>query len=146
MASRTAGVPGFAAFSEYVPVRMRANAADTFFRGALVFFNAGRIAPLVVDTSSNFAGIVAEHAVIAAQDEFVLVYTEGIFLLPCANFTIANQGTLFYQTVAGEDDPTTLTTTAAGNSGAVGTLIQVKTTAVDGWIDIGRRIADAQTA
>jgi hypothetical protein len=142
MASLTKKVATFEAFGDYVPMPMRCNAADQFFRGGLVFFVAGFIDPLVADTNSEFAGIVAEDVTTLAQGDPVLVYPAsngGLFLFANANFTIANQGSLFYQTTAGEDDPSTLSTTAAGNSGAVGRLVQVRTTAVDGWLAIGDR-------
>jgi hypothetical protein len=149
MASLTKNVAVFAAFDDYKPMPMRANAAATYYRGGLVFFIAGRIQPLVTDTVSEFAGIVAESTIITAQDQPVLIYPAsagGLFLFANTNFTIANQNLLFYQTLAGEDDPSTLTTTAAGNSSAVGRLVQVRTTAVDGWISIGDRFNPAETA
>ena len=129
------------------PIGMRCAGADVFFRGALVFFNAGQVSPLVVDTTSEFAGVVAETLTTVGANEFVLIYAAsrgGIFLFANANFTIANQGLLFHQTVTGEDDPSTLVTTATANSGAVGRLLQVVTTAVDGWLDIGDRSIPVQ--
>ena len=142
MASLTRKLATFEAFGDYVPIPMPCQAADQFFRGGLVFYVAGRIDPLVADTNSEFAGIVAEDVTTTAQDQTVLVYPAslgGLFLFANASFTIANSGLLFHQTVAGEDDPSTLTTVAAGNSGAVGRLVVVRTTGVDGWLAIGDR-------
>jgi hypothetical protein len=139
MASLTADLDVFSSMFEVQPIPMRCDAADTFFRGGLVFFVGGQVTPLVADTASEFAGVVAEHTVTTAADQFVQIYRSGIFLFANTAFTIALQGALFYQTVAGEDDPGTLTDTELGSSGAVGRLIQVRTTAVDGWIDISDR-------
>lgn len=149
MASLTANVPLFQSWDKVKPLPMRCQGADTFFRGGLVFWVAGRVDPLVADTNSEFAGIVAEYVVTTAQDQYVLVYPAtcgGLFLFANTAFTIANQGALFYQTVAGEDDPSTLSITAAGNSGAVGRLVQARTSGTDGWIDIGDRFAPANVA
>jgi len=128
------------------PVHMRCDLADTFFRGALVFWLGGQVTPIVTDTTTEFAGVVAEHTVTTALNQFVLVYIKGIFLFANTNFTIANQGSLFYQTTAGEDDPSTLNVSAAGDSGACGRLVQCKTTAVDGFLDIGDRFDHSETA
>jgi hypothetical protein len=146
MASLTANVAVFAGIGDYVPIPMRCAGANEFYRGGLVFYAAGQITPLVADTNSEFAGIVAERVTTTAANDFVLVYTSGIFLLANTNFTIANQGSLFFQTVAGEDDPATLNVTAAGDSGACGRLLQVKTTAVDGYLDISDRFDVSNTA
>jgi len=148
MASLTANVNfatnGLARKGAAIP--MRCHEADTFYRGGLLFWTSGRVRALVDADGTEFAGVVAEYGITTAQDQFVLVYPctrGGLFLYANANFTIANQGALFYQTLAGEDDPSTLTTTQAGNSGAVGRLVQVKTSGTDGWIDIGDRFAPA---
>lgn len=146
MASLTANV-AIRSWEKKKPMPMRCVGADVFFRGALVFFASGQIDPLVAATGTEFAGIVAEATTTTAANDPVLVYPAsngGTFLLANTAFTIANQGLLFHQTIAGEDDPSTLTTTATANSGAVGRLVQVKTTAVDGWLDIGDRFAPVQ--
>lgn len=141
MASLTAAPATFAAFGDYVPMPMGCDAADTFYRGALVFYLGGQVVPLTV-ADSELAGVVAEHTVTLAADEPVLVYPAsvgGLFLFANTAFTIAASGSLFYQLAAGHDDPGTLTATATGNSASVGRLVVSKTSATDGWLSIGDR-------
>ena len=55
MASLTANV-AIASWQKYKAFRMRCDAADEFFRGALLFFLGGQVTPIVTDTTSAFAG------------------------------------------------------------------------------------------
>ena len=118
------------------PVRERpmpkAGIVDTFYRGALVFYNtAGQITP-VTASGSVLAGIVAERTVIATINDPVPVYEDGLYYFAAAVAALANNGELMYA-LATSDNPADITATATANSAAIGILSQRAAGIAEGW-------------
>lgn len=145
MAALTGDVAVFEQWATYRPMPLRALQADTFYRGGLCFYDG---AGYLINESADdavFAGVCAEHIVITAKGEFVLVYTHGIHRFAAAQATLVQSGLQFAQAAAGHDDPGTIKLCAAGDTRAIGTMLQCITDATDGWFNIDDRI-DAASA
>ena len=124
-----------------------ANAADEYYRGAIVCSSAGATVGLtVVDNADadTTLGVCTERVTIAAQDEVVSVATHGVWWFTCANFEKANLWGLFAPAAA-SDDPADLDDLAGGTPSALGTLIHNDVTATSGWLDLTQRVVVANT-
>ena len=119
--------------------------ADTWFRGGLSHHTAST-ATLTPSAGEFFLGVNAEHLVAAAAGEMVWVATSGRFHFACANFELGDLDVLMQMPAAALfDNPADLDDAAVGAAGGVGVLDQVTVTAVDGWLDISRRVAATNT-
>lgn len=125
-------------------IGMKSSGTLTFFRGSVLHATAGRLlkAPAATDL---FAGVAWEGSgsgkATVANDIFMVAIT-GRFFFANANFTDANYG-LTFAMAAGTltDNPSDLAAAAAGSAGTCGTLDQVVSTAVSGYLNIDRRAA-----
>ncbi len=119
-----------------------ANAADEYYRGAIVCKSAGATVGLtVVDNADadTTMGVCTKRATIAAQNEVVYVAISGVWWFTCANFETANLWGLF-SPAAASDDPADLDDAAGGKPSALGTLVHNDVTATSGWLDLVQRV------
>ena len=116
------------------PIEHPAQGADTYFRGGIAtFLAAGRINIVHAADDETFAGIVVENTVVAAQDDTVKLYTEGVFAFACSEATIANLGSEFHLANA-SDDPADLSVTGTtGNTSGLCVLIAIIVSGTSGW-------------
>ncbi len=121
---------------------IKANAALTFFRGALVHIASGTGKGLISNAdATEFFGIASKKTVTTAADQAVLCLIRGIvWVSGAANLTDANVGKLMGATAA-SDNPADIIVQAALNPGAMGRLIAVETTGTKGFIDLDDRSA-----
>ncbi len=116
------------------------DAADTYFRGGLAHWASGELDIGTVGAGAQFAGVLMEHIVTAASGEMIWIATGGRFHWANATIALAVVESGFSLDIGDpEDDPSTMTVHAAGDSGVVGILDQVTVETTSGWIDISRR-------
>lgn len=121
-------------------IQMTSAGTLTFFRGGLVHAGAGlaKVTPVATDL---FVGVCWQKIVATATDLVTLAIT-GRFKFANTSFTNANYGLAFAQPAAAlTDNPADLAVSTVGSAGAVGTLDQVTSTGVDGYLNIERRAA-----
>ena len=120
------------------------NAADTFFRGAILRnLAAGRVVAVGGADDETFAGIVKENTITLAQDDTVPVFTKGLFSFNCAAATLANVGSEFNLANA-SDDPADLNVTAgAGRSAGLCVLVNIIVSGVSGWFSFDSGVVRA---
>ena len=123
-------------------IQMKSSGTITFFRGSLLHATAGRLlkAPAATDI---FAGVAWEGSgagkATVANDLFFVAIT-GRFFFACTAFADADYGKLFAMPAAAlTDNPNDLAVSTTGSAGAAGTLDQVCSTAVNGYLNIDRR-------
>ena len=116
------------------------DSADTYFRGGLAHWATGELDVGTVGAGALFAGVLLENKVTAASGELIWIATGGRFHWANTTIALAVVESGFSLDIGDpEDDPSTMTVHAVGDSGVVGVLDQVTVTAVSGWIDISRR-------
>jgi hypothetical protein len=119
-----------------------ANAADEYYRGAIVCKSAGAVIGLtVVDNADadTTLGVSTKRVTVTAQNDVVYVAVAGVWWFACANFETANLWGLFAP-AAGSDDPADLDDLGAGTPSALGTLVHNDATGVSGWLDLCQRV------
>ena len=124
-----------------------ANAADEYYRGAIVCKSAGAVVGLtVVDNADadTAMGVSTKRVTVAAQNDVVYVATQGVWWFACANIETADLWTI-YAPAAGSDDPADLDTYAGGMPSALGTVVHCDVTATSGWLDLCQRNVVANT-
>ncbi len=124
-----------------------ATAADTYYCGSLVFIikGTGKVQPLAA-ANYNFAGICVEKQTIAAADDPVEVFVDGIFLLPIGSaISAADEGDLLIMDASGtlSDNPADLVSnldaTGVATDVVVGRVLRVPD-AAHMWVQLDHRI------
>lgn len=123
-------------------IGMKSSGTLTFFRGTLLHATAGRLlkAPAATDI---FAGVAWEGSgsgkATVANDIFMVAIT-GRFFYAAAAFADASYGALLAMPAAAlTDNPTDMAVSTTGSAGAIGTIDQVCSTGVSGYVNIDRR-------
>lgn len=117
--------------------------ADSYFKGGLAHHTAG-ILNVVPVATEEFAGVIMGLPVGITNpitlNDLVYIAINGRFFFACDDFTDANfMNVMAMPAAALFDNPADLVVNTAGTAGGVGVLDHVSSTAVNGWLDIGRR-------
>jgi hypothetical protein len=124
-------------------IQMKSSGTLTFFRGSLLHGIAGTGTILKAPAATDhYAGIAWEGKATVANDLIFLAITGRFFFVGGgATMTDANWNKCFAMLAATlTDNPADFGVSVAGTAGAIGTLDQVVSTGVSGWLNTDRRI------
>lgn len=140
MAALTADVQIPALGATAVKLALPAVGADTFYAGALVYADAtnGKC-QVTMAAGDRFLGICAKQKVVAAADELVDVYVDGIFLLPFNGAAVDDVGEkVWMDTDVATDNPADLLPdadiTLAANDVLIGKCLGLSGSS--GWVKL----------
>jgi hypothetical protein len=131
--------PGFPIGERYYPVE----AADEFYRGAILCFSSGLVVADNADADTGL-GVCTKRVTTTAANQVVMVATHGVWWFAAVALTTASLWTLM-SPLATSDNPADMTPSTGAVPSPIGTVVHCDVTATSGWVDQTQRVVPANT-